>query len=79
MHWCTWVCASAGCVYRFLRRKQRVTDSGAWMQGPGDKDLKKKIKQKPNNDDDYDWSRYKPALRTVIEVTPSRLLPLGCC
>ncbi|KAK7056390.1 syntaxin binding protein 1 [Paramarasmius palmivorus] len=32
----------------------------------GDKDMKKKLKQKPA-DDDYELSRYKPLLKTVIE------------
>ncbi|KAL0953723.1 hypothetical protein HGRIS_004913 [Hohenbuehelia grisea] len=33
----------------------------------GDKDIKKKLKQKPNNDEEYDLSRFKPLLKTVIE------------
>ncbi|OSD04764.1 Sec1-like protein [Trametes coccinea BRFM310] len=34
---------------------------------PGDKDTKKKIKQKPSNEEEYELSRYKPVLRTVLE------------
>ena len=37
-------------------------------QGVNDKDTKKKIKQKPCSEDEYELSRFKPALRTVIEV-----------
>ncbi|KAI0738596.1 Sec1-like protein [Daedaleopsis nitida] len=33
----------------------------------GDKDTKKKIKQKPSNEEEYELSRYKPVLRTVLE------------
>ncbi|KAF5361824.1 hypothetical protein D9756_002266 [Leucocoprinus leucothites] len=36
-------------------------------KGPNDKDTKKKIKQKSNNEEEYELSRFKPALRTVIE------------
>ncbi|TRM65537.1 Sec1-like protein [Schizophyllum amplum] len=35
-------------------------------RGPGDKDSKKKLKQKPT-DDDYDLSRFKPLLKTMVE------------
>jgi syntaxin-binding protein 1 len=38
------------------------------VQGPGDKDLKRRIKQKQSNEEEYELSRYKPLLRTVIEV-----------
>ena len=38
------------------------------VQGPGDKDLRRRIKQKQSNEDEYELSRYKPLLRTVIEV-----------
>ncbi|KAI9062524.1 Sec1-like protein [Trametes sanguinea] len=34
---------------------------------PGDKDTRKKIKQKPSNEEEYELSRYKPVLRTVLE------------
>lgn len=37
-------------------------------QGPNDRDTKKKIKQKPNNDEEYELSRFKPSLKTVLEV-----------
>lgn len=39
-------------------------------QGINDKDTKKKIKQKPSSEDEYELSRFKPALRTVVEVGP---------
>lgn len=45
------------------------------MQGPGDRDNKKKIKQKPNSDEEYDLSRFKPSLKTVLEV-PCAVLTL---
>jgi syntaxin-binding protein 1 len=40
----------------------------ALVQGPGDKDLKRRIKQRQSNEEEYELSRYKPLLRTVIEV-----------
>ncbi|KAF8967661.1 Sec1-like snare protein [Flammula alnicola] len=40
-------------------------------RGPTDKDIKKKIKQKSNAGDEYELSRFKPALRTVLESTQS--------
>ncbi|KAE9398544.1 Sec1-like snare protein [Gymnopus androsaceus JB14] len=36
-------------------------------RAPGDKDFKKKLKQKPSDDTEYDLSRYKPLIKTVIE------------
>ncbi|KAG1907804.1 Sec1-like protein [Suillus fuscotomentosus] len=36
-------------------------------RGPSDKDTKKKLKQKTSSDDEYELSRYRPLLRTVIE------------
>lgn len=39
-----------------------------WTQGPADKDLKRRIKQKQSSDEEYELSRYKPLIRTVIEV-----------
>ncbi|OJT06722.1 Protein transport protein sec1 [Trametes pubescens] len=42
----------------------------------GDKDTKKKIRQKPSNEEEYELSRYKPVLRTVLEEhVSSRLDP----
>ena len=39
------------------------------MQEPGGRDTKKsKLKQKPT-DDDYDLSRFKPLLKTMLEVS----------
>lgn len=34
---------------------------------PGDKDVRKKLKQKPGADE-YELSRYKPAIHTMLEV-----------
>ncbi|KAF8261652.1 Sec1-like snare protein [Lactarius quietus] len=36
-------------------------------RGPGDKDLRRRIKQKQSSEDEYELSRYKPLLRTIIE------------
>ncbi|KAG1746614.1 Sec1-like protein [Suillus paluster] len=36
-------------------------------RGPSDKDTKKKLRQKASTDDEYELSRYRPLLRTVIE------------
>ncbi|KAJ3488640.1 hypothetical protein NLI96_g2690 [Meripilus lineatus] len=36
-------------------------------RGPGDKDTKKKLKQKQSKEEEYELSRYKPLLTTVIE------------
>ncbi|KAI0306079.1 Sec1-like snare protein [Multifurca ochricompacta] len=36
-------------------------------RGPGDKDLRRRIKQKQANEEEYELSRYKPLIRTVIE------------
>ncbi|KAH9977523.1 Sec1-like protein [Russula compacta] len=36
-------------------------------RGSGDKDLKRRIKPKQSNEEEYELSRYKPLLRTVIE------------
>jgi hypothetical protein len=44
-------------------RKQLIS-----LQGPNDKDTKKKIKQKVNNDEEYELSRFKPSIRAIIEV-----------
>jgi syntaxin-binding protein 1 len=37
-------------------------------RGPGDRDIKKKLKQKAIQDEEYELSRFKPLLRTVLEV-----------
>jgi syntaxin-binding protein 1 len=39
------------------------------FQSPNDKDTKKRIKQKQSNEEEYELSRYKPLLRTIIEVS----------
>ncbi|KAI0319969.1 Sec1-like protein [Amylostereum chailletii] len=36
-------------------------------RGPADKDIRRKLKQRPSQEDEYELSRYKPLLRTVIE------------
>lgn len=36
-------------------------------RGPADKDLKRRIKQKLSNEEEYELSRYKPLLRAVVE------------
>lgn len=55
--------------------KEALIDGGFWCgQGPNDKDTKKKFKQKPSNEEEYELSRYKPVLRSVIEVRWSALL-----
>ncbi|KAI5993317.1 Sec1-like protein [Pisolithus albus] len=36
-------------------------------RGASDKDTKKKLKQKPQADEEYELSRYKPLIRTVIQ------------
>ncbi|KAI0923481.1 hypothetical protein AcW1_006426 [Taiwanofungus camphoratus] len=36
-------------------------------RGPGDKDIKKRLKQKIKNEEEYELSRFKPLLQTVLE------------
>ncbi|KAI0686679.1 Sec1-like protein [Cytidiella melzeri] len=36
-------------------------------RGPADKDIRPKLKQKPSKDEEYELSRYKPLLTTVLE------------
>ncbi|KZT07255.1 Sec1-like protein [Laetiporus sulphureus 93-53] len=36
-------------------------------RGPGDKDTKKKIKQKSSNEEEYELSRFKPLLHSVLD------------
>lgn len=36
-------------------------------RGPNDKETKKKMKQKVNNEEEYELSRFKPAITTMIE------------
>lgn len=38
---------------------------------PADKDVRRKLKPKPPTDGEYDLSRYKPLLQTVLEVRPT--------
>ena len=69
MHSCTWVCESAGYVPRIYSDDLVCrTLTICVLQGAGDKDLKRRIKQKLSNEEEYELSRYKPLLRTVIEV-----------
>ena len=49
-------------------RRGELTVCVVDSQGPGDKDLRRRIKQKQTTEDEYELSRYKPLLRTVIEV-----------
>ncbi|KAF7770373.1 hypothetical protein Agabi119p4_6347 [Agaricus bisporus var. burnettii] len=43
-------------------------------KNPNDKDTKKRIKQKKTNEEEYELSRYKPLLKTIIEdAVASRL------
>lgn len=37
-------------------------------QGPNDRDTRKRLKQRSSNEEEYELSRYKPLLRTVLEV-----------
>lgn len=37
------------------------------VRGPDDRDTRKRIKRRTNNEDEYVLSRYKPLLRTVLE------------
>lgn len=39
-----------------------------FAQGPNDRDTRKRLKQRSGNEGEYDLSRYKPLLRTVLEV-----------
>ncbi|EIM86902.1 Sec1-like snare protein [Stereum hirsutum FP-91666 SS1] len=43
-------------------------------RGPADKDVKKRLKQKPTEDEEYDLSRFKPLVRTVISEQVSNKL-----
>lgn len=38
-------------------------------RGPGDKDIKKKIKARPKPGEIHDFSRFNPVLETVIDVS----------
>ncbi|EIW79319.1 Sec1-like snare protein [Coniophora puteana RWD-64-598 SS2] len=53
--------AEQDAVNALARLGSRIT------RGPTDKDIKKKLKQKPSQDEEYDLSRYKPLLTNVIE------------
>lgn len=43
-------------------------------RAPTDKDIRRKLKAKPAQDDEYDLSRFKPLLRTVLEDASSNKL-----
>ena len=64
----TLACGLIECVLRHGRILSGAHKIAPWTQGPGDKDLKRRIKQKQSSDEEYELSRYKPLLRTVIEV-----------
>jgi hypothetical protein len=53
-------------VSSFIVHRSYITQH--LYQGPADRDIKKKIKQKRNTDEEYELSRFKPLLKTVIEV-----------
>ena len=38
------------------------------VRGLQDKDIKKRVKARPSADEEYDLSRYKPVLQTVLDV-----------
>lgn len=38
------------------------------VQGPNDRDTRRRLKHRQKNEDEYELSRYKPLLRTVLEV-----------
>ena len=44
-------------------------------RGPADKDIKRKVKSKISSEEEYDLSRYKPVLQTVVDVRPYSHLP----
>ena len=67
MRSCTWVCELAGYAPRMISSSKH-SQHICVVQGPGDKDLKRRIKHKQSNEEEYELSRYKPLLRTVIEV-----------
>ncbi|PFH51850.1 hypothetical protein AMATHDRAFT_84920 [Amanita thiersii Skay4041] len=46
-------------------------------RGPNDRDTRKKIKQKSSHEDEYELSRFKPALRAVIEDHVTNKLDTG--
>jgi syntaxin-binding protein 1 len=48
------------------------------VKGPGDREGKKRLKQKPSGaEDEYELSRFKPVVASLLEVR-SRLLFLLC-
>lgn len=57
-----------GAVLSFGSGNMRLT---IVCQGPGDRDNKKKLGQKKpkSSEEEYELSRFKPALRTVLEVS----------
>ncbi|KAJ7202875.1 Sec1-like snare protein [Mycena pura] len=57
---------------RLSVREQDAVNALVYMgvrisRGPGDRDLKKKLTQKKSKDEEYELSRFKPALRSVLE------------
>ena len=44
-------------------------------RGPADKDIKRKVKSKISSEEEYDLSRYKPVLQTVVDVRSYSHLP----
>ncbi|KAG6812785.1 hypothetical protein H0H92_000557 [Tricholoma furcatifolium] len=52
---------------RLALAEQDAVNALVHMGTANDRDTKKKIKQKSSNEEEYELSRYKPALKTVIE------------
>jgi len=49
------------------------------LKSVGDRDTKKKLKQKFNSDEEYELSRFRPLLRTVLEVCFRRFWAVLFC
>lgn len=49
---------------RFLKHRNLTI-----LQGPSDRDVKKTVKSKNNTDDEYELSRFRPILTTVLEAS----------
>lgn len=57
-----------------LSQKEQDTISALALLGvrttrvPGDRDVRKKIRQKVTSDEEYELSRYRPLIQTMLEV-----------
>lgn len=65
MHSYIWACGYPGYDFRIHPLHVLLMHG---FQGPADKDVKKRLKQKPTEDEEYDLSRFKPLVRTVLSV-----------